>query len=509
MHLPTFMPVAILVSITQAAGHVPVVTGPADWDRDAARSFIYIVPDGFGVASQTLARDYVSAIRNGGQIDRPKTFQLAADQMVLGSVRTQASDDLVTDSAASATAFGCSVKTYNGAIAVDDDRQPVGSILEAAKLDGFKTGLIATSRITHATPACYAAHVFHRDSEAKIAEHEIGYGHPLGSVVDILLGGGRCYFKPRGQAGSCRKDDIDLLEFGKDKGFNVFTDRAGFDKLKGGEAAPLPYVGLFTEGHMSYEVDRQDNVEPSLLEMTKTALVSLEKATEKSRRGFFIMIEASRIDHAGHSNDPIGHLHDTIQYNEVMDFVRSWIDAHPSTTMLSAADHECGGLTLPFYNPLVFQAANASAEALGAVFGKYTGSDPASFLRTIVFPQYGLTNPTDAEIATLVALKGKSTFLNEMGKMLSARGGVHWSTGGHSAADVTLFGYSSEHGGKTLRYNMAGNWDNTQLPLYIARQMNLDMSVATKALRAKGTQWVGRSLEKRFEGEDGEDHHHH
>src|SRR4051812_31593080 len=162
-------------------------------------------------------------------------------------------------------------------------------------------------------------------------------------------------------------------------------------------------------GHMSYEIDRQDSLEPSLLEMTKTALTSLENATKKSRRGispsvhssqfltrnlkltfpgYFIMIEASRIDHAGHSNDPVGHLHDTIQYNEVMDFVRSWIDKHPDTTMLSAADHECGGLTLPGYNPLILKAANASAEALGSAFSKYTGPDPASFLKTVIFPSY-------------------------------------------------------------------------------------------------------------------------
>ncbi|KAG4439972.1 hypothetical protein IFR05_004546 [Cadophora sp. M221] len=501
MRVSTLWPVALLVCVTQAA-----TTGPGDWQGSTAKSFIYIVPDGFGTASQTLARDYVSALKNGDNIGRPVTYQLAADQMVLGSVRTQASDDLITDSAASATAFGCGVKTYNAAIAVDDNRQPVGSILEAAKLDGFKTGLIATSRITHATPACYAAHVVHRDSEAKIAEHEIGYGHPLGSVVDILLGGGRCYFKPNTQAGSCRSDNIDLLNFGKEQGFNVFTDRAGFDKLKGGADAKLPYVGLFTDGHMSYEIDRQDSLEPSLLEMTKTALTSLENATKNTKRGYFIMIEASRIDHAGHSNDPIGHLHDIIQYNEVMDFVRTWIDKHPDTTMLSAADHETGGITLHGYNPLILKAANASAEALGSAFSKYTGPDPSSFLKTVVFPSYGLLNPTDAEVSKLVALKGKSTFLNEMGIMLSARGGIGWSTSGHSAVDVTLYGYSSDKGGKILRQNMAGNWDNTQLPLYLEKQLKLDLGATTKALRKKGTQWVGRSVEKRFEGE--EEHHH-
>jgi alkaline phosphatase len=70
-------------------------------------------------------------------------------------------------------------------------------------------------------------------------------------VVDILLGGGRCFYTPKSTTGSCRTDDIDLIAFGKKKGFNIFTDRAGFDKLKKGKdakAAKLPYAGLFTEG---------------------------------------------------------------------------------------------------------------------------------------------------------------------------------------------------------------------------------------------------------------------
>lgn len=156
------------------------------------------------------------------------------------------------------------------AIGVDDNVQPVGSILEAAKLQGLKTGLVATSRITHATPACeysyfpwyvhllifqgYAAHVAHRDSEAKIAEHEIGYGHPMGHVVDILMGGGRGFFTPQTTAGSSRKDDLNLLDIAKTSGYHVFTDRNGFDLLRNGlgQAAKLPYMGLFTNSELIF-----------------------------------------------------------------------------------------------------------------------------------------------------------------------------------------------------------------------------------------------------------------
>jgi alkaline phosphatase len=85
----------------------------AFWLLPQARNFIYIVPDGYGPASQTMARDYVSLLQHGENPKAPVSVQLAADKMVIGNVRTKASNNLITDSAASATAFGCGVKTYN------------------------------------------------------------------------------------------------------------------------------------------------------------------------------------------------------------------------------------------------------------------------------------------------------------------------------------------------------------------------------------------------------------
>ena len=91
------------------------------WLLPQARNFIYIVPDGFGPASQTMARDYVSLLQHGENPKAPVSMQLPADQMVIGNVRTLASDNLITDSAASATAFGCGVKTYNNGVYIDVD----------------------------------------------------------------------------------------------------------------------------------------------------------------------------------------------------------------------------------------------------------------------------------------------------------------------------------------------------------------------------------------------------
>jgi alkaline phosphatase len=334
----------------------PGAGGPGP--KTGIRNFIYIVPDGYGQHSQTMARDYAMLLPPNTTASNPGPagFHLAADPLVVGTVRTWASDNLITDSAASGTAFACGHKSYNDAVGITPDGLPVGSILETAHLAGFKTGLVVTSTINHATPAVYASHAENRDSYEAIAAQEIGYSHPFGSTVDILMGGGRCYFKPQNDSTSCRSDDIDLFDFAASKGFTVMQDRAAFDKLNLGEDAPLPYIGLFNDDQMMYEIDRskEPEKEPSLLEMVETALVSLDKAISgrtppkagkpgkpagPTDKGYFIMIEASRIDHAGHANDAAAHLYETLMYNEVMDFVRKWIDEHPDTMMMSAADH--------------------------------------------------------------------------------------------------------------------------------------------------------------------------
>lgn len=92
--------------------------------------------------------------------------------------------------------------------------------------------------------------------------------------------------------------------------------------------------------------------------------------------------------------------------------------------------------------------------------------------------------------------------------MLSARGGINWSTGGHSASDITLHGYAKGSEGKKLKSDMAGNWDNTQLPLYIEDKLKLEMLDATKALRKGGTKWVGRDIQARSLDDSVCEYHH-
>jgi alkaline phosphatase len=214
--------------------------------------------------------------------------QLPLDTILIGASRTRSSDSLVTDSASGATAFSCGIKTYNAAIgggclleagkqvcmirhavrdawgrgAVDPQGEPCGTVLEAAKRQGYLTGTVATSRITHATPASFNAHVADRNSESDIAYQQIGnsplqrcvhrvrdgsgaaggwvrqsgarltdHVRPWCSTTDIVMGGGRRFFLPTTQGGS-RSDGRDLLAMAENTfGYRVITSRAEFDAL--------------------------------------------------------------------------------------------------------------------------------------------------------------------------------------------------------------------------------------------------------------------------------------
>jgi alkaline phosphatase len=149
------------------------------------RNLIFMVSDGMGPASLSLTRSFRQYTE-----DLPIGDGLVLDQHFIGSSRTRSSSSLVTDSAAGATAFSCGKKSYNGAISILPDHTPCGTVLEAAKKAGYMTGLVVTTSLTDATPACFASHARIRSEEDLIAEQEVG-NHPLGRVVDLMFGGGR------------------------------------------------------------------------------------------------------------------------------------------------------------------------------------------------------------------------------------------------------------------------------------------------------------------------------
>ena len=397
--------------------------------RDAARpkNVVFLIADGFGPASETLAR---------AAYGRP----LALDAIRTGAVSTDATDSRVTDSAASATAYACGIKTYNGGIAVAPDGAPCRTVLEAARDAGLATGLVATSRVTHATPAAYAAHVPQRADEAEIAAQMVA------ARLDVLFGGGARFFAPAAQGGS-RTDGRDLRREMLAQGVVVTTTRAGFDALR-----DAPAAALLAPDHMAYEIDRDETGdslragEPSLAEMATKALDLLAATPQGRSRGFFLMVEGSRIDHAGHANDAPAHLRDILAYDAAVAAVLDWARRDGATLVVSTADHETGGLALGrdgvyAYDPAPLLAATVSAERLAARLAE-PGADGAALVREALGADSpGADSLAAGDAARLDAARDAAAHTAAFRETLDRRAGIAWTTSGHTAVDVGLFAF--------------------------------------------------------------------
>ncbi|EFP83769.2 hypothetical protein PGT21_034638 [Puccinia graminis f. sp. tritici] len=501
---------------------------------------ILMISDGFGPASEGFARGFVQHLQNltleqQAQYARwtfPETktsFQpplkrpdgpsknrfgpLPLDPLLVGSSRTRSSNSLITDSAAGATAFSCALKTYNGAIAVEPvDQKPCGTVLEAAKHRGYLTGLVATSRITHATPASFYAHVIDRDMESQIATFLTGEG-PLGRSVDLAFGGGRRFFLPSSSLTSSRGDDNDLLETAQSKhGFTIINSTEAFEKAWNPSSRKghfkTPVLGLFNDNHMNYEIDRislegTDKREPSLRNMSLAALQTLSReAKDKSAHGFFLMIEGSRIDMAAHSNDPVGHLYDILAYQETVRTVQSWVDeankAGWPTLMISVSDHETGGLALgrqltekypvyAWYPEVLANASHSTAWLAKKISLSHQPSQPISrqfIVDEVLKDGLGIIDASDEEIDKLVSLGGRQNVDYLLADMISRRAQVGWSTHGHSGVDVNLYSYPPD-----LTKELFGNRENTEIGQFIVDAMEIDLDIVTRDLNRLAKSW--------------------
>ena len=428
---------------------------------DQPTNVILFIPDGFGPASATMARDFLR-YRDG-------TTSLALDSVLVGAVRTFASDSRITDSAAGATAYAAGTKTYNGAIAVDTTQQPVATLLEAAERRGLATGLVATSRITHATPASFSSHVVDRGMENEIAAQQITKN------IEVILGGGRRHFLPTSNDGQ-RDDGRDLTAEVQQNGYQYVANRNELAAI-----TETPVLGLFSPSHMDYEIDRDPAEQPSLADMTAKALDLLDDDED----GYFLMVEASRIDHAGHNNDAAAHLHDILAYNEAVAVALEKARTDGNTLFVSVSDHETGGMSLGrdgvyAWDPAALSRVQAShgrilSEALSTV--TIDGESVPVIRPSIIQEQTGINELTDDEVDQLRSNVDDRTALNFiLSDLISRRARVGWTTGGHTAIDVNLYAY----GPGSDRFT--GNHDNTFVGETLADLLGFDLSALTTDL---------------------------
>ncbi|MCM3316432.1 alkaline phosphatase [Rummeliibacillus stabekisii] len=400
--------------------------------KTTPKNVIFLIGDGMG-------NSYTSAYRYLKNSSNSKfKNQTSFDRYLVGQQMTYPEDPLqnVTDSASAATAMSAGVKTYNNAIAVDNNKKNVKTVLESAKEMGKATGLVATSEITHATPAAFGSHDESRKNMNGIADDYFDELVKGKHKIDVLLGGGKTNFV---------REDRDLTKEFKKDGYNYVTSKAELQKNKNKQL-----LGLFADGGMDKMIDRNAET-PSLADMTNSAI----KQLSKDKDGFFLMIEGSQIDWAGHDNDIVGAMSEMKDFEKAFQAAINYAKKDKNTLVVATADHSTGGFSLAAnddYNwfPEAIKAAKKTPDFMAAQIAG--GDDVEGTLK-----KYSGLSLTEDEINSVKeANTGKVTDIdNAIEKIYDKRSNTGWTTGGHTGEDVNVYAFGPES------TKFAGQIDNT------------------------------------------------
>ncbi len=347
-------------------------------DKDA---FIETLPEGKPLSQKAIIpiknkpKNIILLISDGMSLTQVSTYRLlkggpneriAVDKFpVSGIVLTHSENAIVTDSASSATAFSTGRKTNNGALGLDEDNKILENFTEIIDRYGYVSSLISTSEITHATPAAYASHV---DLRWKTDEISL---QMMESNVMTILGGGRHFFLPEDLGGK-RSDGLNLLEQ-MESSRMVMTEKKELDSFDHSYLGKV--VGLFADEALRDKEKPENHVfEPSSSEMLNFAINRSEKFNENGCKGFFIMLEGSQVDWAGHAND-LNYLKREMQdFDEAVELALDYATQNPDTLVIATADHETGGLLIESSSPTDYTAPEVKFSFnTGIGYGYHTG----------------------------------------------------------------------------------------------------------------------------------------
>ena len=406
-------------------------------------NIIYFIGDGMGM-------EYVSAYRHfRDNPDTPAVETTWFDRHLVGTASTHPEDALqVTDSAASATALAAGIKTYNGAIGVDGQKQPVETILERARTKGYQTAMVVTSQINHATPASFAAHIDSRQKYDAIADQYLDNRYQGKPWVDILFGGGQRYFL---------RDDRNLVQEFTELGYAYADNYDDVAAIK-----HLPALALLADKGLPFAIDSKEPRRLSFLTQKALSLLGEEKP-------FFLLVEGSQIDWCGHANDIACVMHEMHDAEKTLQMLEAYIKRHPNTLLVATADHSTGGLSMGrdgdyAWRADVVQGIKASAntltdqllsandwyrEWLALTAIELSGDDRAALKQSIDRVAAGETRAD------------KNTAQTELrGQLLAAidkASVTGWTTSGHTGGDVGVWALGE--GAQAF----VGQQDNTQL----------------------------------------------
>jgi alkaline phosphatase len=316
--------------------------GHGHWHWRDARSVIFVNGDGMAAAHREAAR-----LDQEGFDGR-----LAMDSLPIAGLQTTDArdpEDTVTDSAAAASAWATGVKTYNGAISVDVDGNPLPTIGAEAQQAGLATGLVTTAQVTDATPAAFFSNAVNRSAQDDIARQYLEVTKP-----QVILGGGEDWWLPAGDEGTYppRAGDTEDPEVSRSTQGNLIEEAQGLgyeyvstaEEFAAADSDQL--LGLFANEEMFQQRPEGEGDEFSpvvpLADMTTKALDLLSEDED----GFFLLIEEEAVDEMSHNNNGTRMLEAMRSLDAAVEVARAYVAEHPDTLLIVTGDHECGGLTI-------------------------------------------------------------------------------------------------------------------------------------------------------------------
>ena len=390
----------------------------------------------------------------------------------VGLLVTSSHDAYVTDSAAAGSAMATGFKVNNGVVSIGPDGRSMPTVMEAAKAQGKRIGLVTTATIYDATPAAFSIHAMSRDvSQALVDQY-------LALEPDVLMGGGAEYFLPQGVSRGKRTDGRDIIAAFRARGYEVVRNTA---QLR--SAAGPKLLGLFADEFMDFEIDRDSAKEPTTAEMTAAALNALSK---NGPNGFVLLIENENVDTAGHANDAASLMRALWAFDDAVKVALEFQRSSPDTLVIITGDHETGGFSpteVPKDLTSVSSAddiykGNAQLRMLDRISTSFIAAsekmskNPSGILLDELLTTHFRGFRLDPDLRELILKQPpygrdyRYGVQNALGRMVARQTGFNWGTWGHTSEPVLVGAMGP--GAELFR----GYQDNTDFGKHLHRLIN-------------------------------------
>ena len=450
LHKLAIMKFRIIVGLFCALELFNAPIGLAQTQRQQPENIIILFADG------TTGSQYEFG-RYSSQLLRQQPFAITDVVMAKGNfqlMRTESANYFVTDSAAAASAMSTGQKVNNGAISITPDGQSPVTLMKFAKDAGKRIGLISTAPVYDASPAAFSVHAkSRRDSEAIVNQY-------LQLEPDVLMGGGSDFFLPNTVNGGKRLDGKNIIQAFQDRGFQYIDSPDGLSNLN------KPRVlGLFANGDIDYEIERNPKEAPSLSQMLDAGLRTLKQKVAPNK-GFVLFIENENTDSAGHNNDVASLMRDLWAFDDAVKIALDFQKRNPSTLVIVTGDHETGGFSPTYGRKNLGPAGNSNylnvdmqqlklIEQFKMSLNEFStqfkakikqGASKAElndFLNTLLaenFPGLNLDDDLREKIINQGQLYPNANYLpaNILGLAIARQTGFYWGTSGHTPAPITV-----------------------------------------------------------------------